>query len=147
MASLHRHLRLAPAAGPSQSVESSEVARSALPLEPHVRVLRPSGPQARCRPRSPKQWPIIALAVRVPRLYTTRVRSDLVERGAHALTVEHGPLASLIRAEVPQARLIDYGAWLGDFTGGACQVSMEPARYAPIDSEEDPDPPPGPWAA
>ena len=44
----------------------------------------------------------MTVLVRVPRRFTAQVRSDLIDRNAHAVEVESGPLSSIVRTQAPQ---------------------------------------------
>lgn len=113
--------------------------------------LRLTGPHVRFWPGKPMRWPVMAVVIRVPGHYGTRVRSDLIDRGARCVEAEHGSRATVIRAVAPQTRLLGYAGWLHALTGGLGEVEIELRGYDSAEaggrSGADPDPDPGPWAA
>jgi hypothetical protein len=62
--------------------------------------------------------PVLSVVVRGPRRFALRVRDDLVRRGAEVVTVTFNPTGFIARANVTQAELLGYPAWLDALMGG-----------------------------
>lgn len=105
--------------------------------------LRLSGPHVRFWPGTPMRWPVMDVLVRVPRCYAAAVRIDLADRGARSVRVDNGLIASIVRAQVPQTRLMGYAGWLEALTDGLGEVAVRLSHYAPPSAAGfDPDPEP-----
>jgi hypothetical protein len=85
--------------------------------------------------------PVLSVVVRAPRQFALRVRDDLVRRGAAVVTVTFNPTGFIARAQVTQAELLGYPAWLDELTGRRARLQAWLSHYAPLDQG------PGPEAA
>lgn len=97
--------------------------------------------QVRYRLEDPVQEPIMSVEVQVAHSFYALVRLDLTQRGAFNVETELGLRAATVCAEVRQAELLGYPAWLDRTTEGMASVCMRLSHYAPVT------PPSGPWAA
>lgn len=85
--------------------------------------------------------PVLSVVVRGPRRFAQRVRDDLVRRGAEVVTVTFNPTGFIARAQVTQAELLGYPAWLDALMGGRAKLLAWLSHCAPLEQG------PGPEAA
>lgn len=85
--------------------------------------------------------PVLSVVVRGPRRFALRVRSDLLRRGAETVTVTFDPTEFVARAQVTQAELLGYPAWLDRLADGRAKLLAWLSHYAPLGEG------PGPEAA
>jgi len=95
-------------------------------------------PRVRYRFGAVVEEPVLSVVVRGPRRFAERVQDDLVRRGAETVTLGFDPEGFVARAQVTQAELLGYPAWLDELTGGRAQVLAWLSHYAPLDQGPDP---------
>jgi hypothetical protein len=85
------------------------------------------------------QEPVLSVVVRAPRRFALAVRDDLVRRGAEVVTVDFAPTGFTARAQVTQAELLGYAAWLDELAGRSAKLRTWLSHYAPLDPDPGPD--------
>jgi elongation factor G len=85
---------------------------------------------AKCRPTILE--PVMKVEIMVPEEFAGSVMGDLSSRRGRPQGMEPKGSGQLIRAEVPQAELLDYDATLTSMTGGRGSYHMEFDHYAEV---------------
>ena len=87
---------------------------------------------AKCKPTILE--PVMRVEITVPEEFAGAVMGDLSSRRGRPQGMEPRGSGQLIRAEVPQAELLDYDATLTSMTGGRGSYHMEFDHYAEVPS-------------
>ena len=79
--------------------------------------------------------PIVSMVITVPEENTGDVMKDLSSRRGKVLGMDSEGGRQVIRAEVPQPEVLEYGGTLGAITSGQGLYSMEVTTYAEVPAQ------------